>query len=149
MGITNSGTLAFSVAASVESTLCSAQVMSENGNATLRIAITNRWPYMPIRRGSASRAISTTAASSEEAEQEPDGDEGEGVRPGVNPDLDEQVAAAPEEAEQHEEEPVDSGAALVHAEALVGRCDPWVFLGRGQRVARGNDERPLLREIRA
>ena len=64
MGMTNSGTLAFSVAARVESTLCSAQVISEKGRATLRMAITSRCPYMPIRRGSGSRAIATTAASS-------------------------------------------------------------------------------------
>ena len=61
--ITNSGTAPLSTDASVESTLCSAQVISENGMATLNAAITRRWPYMRGLRGSCSRAAATTTAA--------------------------------------------------------------------------------------
>ncbi len=124
MGMTNSGTLAFSVAARVESTLCSAQVISENGSATLRMAITNRCPYMPIASRQRLAGDHHHRCQQQEPEQEPDGDQGERRQPGIDPDLDEQVAAAPEEAQQDEEEPVDPGAALVHAGVLVRRLHP-------------------------
>ena len=62
--ITNRGTAPFRTDASVESTLCSAQVISENGMATLNAAITRRWPYVRRLRGSCSRAAATTTASS-------------------------------------------------------------------------------------
>ena len=43
-GMTKSGTAAVSTAARLESTLCSAQVMSMKGRATLKKPITTRWP---------------------------------------------------------------------------------------------------------
>ncbi len=87
MGMTNSGTLAFSVAARVESTLCSAQVMSEKGSATLRTAMTRRCPYMPIRRGSASRAITTTATRSRKPNRSLTATRVNGVSPASTPIL--------------------------------------------------------------
>ena len=44
MTITNSGIAPLITAARVESTLCSAQLMRENGSATLSTAITSRCP---------------------------------------------------------------------------------------------------------
>ena len=51
----------------------------------------------------------------EDLGEQPAGDDGEGLNAGIDRDLDEQVAAAPEEAEQHEEQPVGaSGATGIH-----------------------------------
>jgi len=47
----------------------------------------------------------------DEADQQPEHDQGERLQAVVDPDLDEQVAAAPEEAEGDEDQPVDAGAA--------------------------------------
>jgi hypothetical protein len=62
--MTKSGTAPVRTAARLESTLCSAQVMSMKGSATLKRPITARCPYMRRSLGSASRAIATTTASS-------------------------------------------------------------------------------------
>ena len=60
--MTNSGTAEVIVAAIVESTCRSAQVMRKNGMATLNAPSTARWPYIRGLRGSGSRWAATTAA---------------------------------------------------------------------------------------
>ncbi len=61
--MTTSGIAPLITAASDEATLCSAQLISENGSATLSTAITTRCPYVRALRGRRSRATATTVAS--------------------------------------------------------------------------------------
>ncbi len=62
--IAKSGTGDVRIAASDESTDCSAQVMSRNGIVMLTIAMTSRWPYIRRSRGSGWWARRMTTHSS-------------------------------------------------------------------------------------
>ena len=62
--IAKSGTGEVRMAASDESTDCSAQVMSRNGIVMLTIAMTSRWPYIRRSRGSGWWASRMTTHSS-------------------------------------------------------------------------------------
>ena len=111
MTMTNSGTAALRIAASAESTVSSAQVISENGIAMLTAPMTMRWPYVLRIARQRLAGHGDDGRQERKADEQPQRDEHERRQPGVDADLDEQVAAAPEEAEQNEQEPVDSGGA--------------------------------------
>ena len=99
MTITNSGTAPLITEASDESTVCSANVIRLNGIAMLITPMTNRWPYVRGSRGSGSRAIATTVASRTNPMSSRNMISVNGCEAVIDADLDEQVAAAPEEAE--------------------------------------------------
>ena len=109
MTITNSGTAPLRTAARDESTLCSANVISANGMAMLITPMTKRWPYDPRLAGQRLAGDRDDRRQEHEADQQPEHDQRERLEAVVDADLDEEIAAAPEEAEEHEEQPVESG----------------------------------------
>ena len=130
IGMTKSGTAPVSTAARLESTLCSAQVMRANGSATLKRPMTSRCPYI---RGSVRQRLARDRHDGPEqqhAEEEPRRDEREGLQARIHPDLDEEVAAAPEEAEEDEQDPVEAGRGAgghrCHVDALNAEVPPAV-----------------------
>ena len=114
MTITNSGTAPLITAASDESTVCSANVIRLNGIAML---IDAHHEEMAVHPGVARQRLAgdrDDRGEQGEPDQQPEHDQGERLEAVVHADLDEQVAAAPEEAEGEEDQPVETRAAGCH-----------------------------------
>ena len=106
MTIVNSGVVAWRIAASDESMYCSPQVMRLNGMTMLTQGHEHELAVgRPGRAGAAPGRCSSAAPRTSDAEEQPTGDQGE-RRQRLDPDLDEQVAAAPEERDEPEQDPV-------------------------------------------
>ena len=119
--MTRIGTAPLMTEASVESTRCSAQVISVNGITMLTTAMTSRWPV----RGPVARQMlpggGHDRGQQREAEEESERDQRERRQAGIHADLDEHVAAAPQEAEDDEQQPVDTGAGGDHGDIVTYR----------------------------
>jgi hypothetical protein len=62
--IVKSGTVALRIDASDDSTVCSPNVMSQNGSTMLSTAMTTRWPIVRLLRGMTGRMARNTSSSS-------------------------------------------------------------------------------------
>ena len=124
MTITNSGTAPLITDASDESTVCSANVIRLNGIAMLIDAHDEQVAVRPRVARQRLPGDRHDRREQDEADQEPEHDQRERLEAVVDADLDEQVAAAPEEAEGEEDQPVDSGAAGLPWVPMIAICWP-------------------------
>ena len=112
--ITNSGTAPLITAARDESIVCSANVIRLNGIAMLIDAHDEQVAVHPRVARQRLAGQGHDRREEDEPDQEPEHDQRERLQAVVDADLDEQVVAAPEEAEGEEDQPVEPGAAGCH-----------------------------------